>query len=77
MSLFDTLDGAFMSAAYRWALAAPLRRIHYNLVTTGLSAASALLVGAANLLTLISGAMPAVGGLSPGWPGSTSTPSAT
>ncbi|MEU3445437.1 HoxN/HupN/NixA family nickel/cobalt transporter [Streptomyces griseoincarnatus] len=61
MSLFDTLDGAFMSAAYRWALVAPLRRIHYNLVTTGLSAAAALLVGAVNLVTLLNGAMPAVG----------------
>jgi high-affinity nickel-transport protein len=34
MSLFDTLDGFFMTAAYGWALAAPLRRISYNLVVT-------------------------------------------
>lgn len=60
MSLFDTLDGAFMSAAYRWAFVHPLRRIHYNLTTTGLSAAAALVVGAVNLVTLLSDRMPAV-----------------
>ncbi|MEU6845473.1 HoxN/HupN/NixA family nickel/cobalt transporter [Streptomyces sp. NPDC046716] len=61
MTLFDTLDGAFMSAAYRWAFVHPLRRIHYNLTTTGLSAAAALLVAAVNLVTLVSGSVPAVG----------------
>ncbi|MCX5182870.1 HoxN/HupN/NixA family nickel/cobalt transporter [Streptomyces sp. NBC_00268] len=60
MSLFDTLDGAFMSAAYRWAFVHPLRRIHYNLTTTGLSAAAALMVGAVNLATALSSRMPTV-----------------
>ncbi|WP_331728306.1 HoxN/HupN/NixA family nickel/cobalt transporter [Streptomyces sp. NBC_01176] len=60
MSLFDTLDGAFMSAAYRWAFDHPLRRIHYNLTTTGLSAAAALMVGAVNLATALSSRMPTV-----------------
>ncbi|MBO1334381.1 HoxN/HupN/NixA family nickel/cobalt transporter [Streptomyces sp. VRA16 Mangrove soil] len=61
MTLFDTLDGAFMSAAYRWAFVHPLRRIHYNLTTTGLSAAAALLVAAVNLVALLSGSVPALG----------------
>jgi high-affinity nickel-transport protein len=61
MSLFDTLDGAFMAAAYRWAFVHPLRRIHYNLTTTGLSAVAALVVGAVNLATLLSSGVPAVG----------------
>ncbi|MFF8592431.1 HoxN/HupN/NixA family nickel/cobalt transporter [Streptomyces sp. NPDC015220] len=60
MSLFDTLDGAFMSAAYRWAFVHPVRRILYNLTTTGLSAAAALAVGAINLLTLLSSRFPPV-----------------
>ncbi|MGW2778561.1 HoxN/HupN/NixA family nickel/cobalt transporter [Streptomyces olivaceoviridis] len=67
MSLFDTLDGAFMSAAYRWAFVHPLRRIHYNLTTTGLSAAAALLVGAVNLMTLLRSRVPAVERAVP-WP---------
>lgn len=61
MTLFDTLDGAFMSAAYRWAFVHPLRRIHYNLTTTGLSAAAALLVAAVHLVTLLGDGVPALG----------------
>jgi high-affinity nickel-transport protein len=30
MSLFDTLDGAFMQAAYRWAFIRPVRKVYYN-----------------------------------------------
>nr|WP_203695990.1 HoxN/HupN/NixA family nickel/cobalt transporter [Streptomyces rubrogriseus] len=60
MSLFDTLDGAFMSAAYQWAFVHPLRRIHYNLTTTGLSAVAALMVGAAELATALSSRIPTV-----------------
>ncbi|MEV5178033.1 hypothetical protein AB0L10_45200 [Streptomyces flaveolus] len=61
------VDGAFMSAAYRWAFVHPLRRIHYNLTTTGLSAAAALLVGVVNLMTLLRGRVPAVARTVP-WP---------
>ncbi|MEW2516463.1 hypothetical protein [Streptomyces sp. NPDC046870] len=67
MTHFDTLDGAFMSAAYRWAFVHPLRRIHYNLTTTGLSAAAALLVGAVNLMTSLRSRVPAVERAVP-WP---------
>src|SRR5947208_3707804 len=31
MSLMDTTDGAFMSKAYSWAFASPIRRVFYNL----------------------------------------------
>ena len=40
MSLFDTLQGSFMTYAYGWALARPLRKIYYNLVITGLRSQS-------------------------------------
>src|SRR5206468_4028483 len=45
MSLMDTADGAFMAKAYGWAFSNPLRKVYYNLTTTGLSVFVALLVG--------------------------------
>jgi high-affinity nickel-transport protein len=53
MSLMDTADGVFMSKAYRWALFSPLRKIYYNITTTGLSVAVALLVGTIELLQVL------------------------
>jgi nickel/cobalt transporter (NiCoT) family protein len=53
MSLLDTLDGLFMNVAYDWAFARPVRRIYYNLVITGLSAAVALLVGSIELIGVL------------------------
>ena len=53
MSLFDTLDGAFMTAAYEWAFARPLRKLTYNAVVTGLSVAVALLVGTIQLVSVL------------------------
>jgi high-affinity nickel-transport protein len=53
MSLFDTLDGAFMTVAYRWAFANPVRKVYYNLAITGLSVAVALLVGTIELVTVL------------------------
>jgi nickel/cobalt transporter (NiCoT) family protein len=53
MSLFDTLDGSFMTIAYGWALAKPARKFYYNLVITGLSVAVALLIGTAEVIGLI------------------------
>ncbi|WP_432523988.1 HoxN/HupN/NixA family nickel/cobalt transporter [Kineococcus sp. SYSU DK006] len=50
MSLFDTLDGAFMNLAYDWALAHPLRRLAYNGVVTGLSVAVCLAIGTIQLV---------------------------
>ena len=53
MSLFDTLDGAFMQAAYRWAFVKPVRKVYYNLTTTGLSVAVALLIGGIELISVL------------------------
>jgi high-affinity nickel-transport protein len=52
MSLVDTTDGVLMCKVYSWALINPLRRIFYNVVVTGLSAAVALLIGTVELLQL-------------------------
>ena len=53
MSLFDTLDGAFMQAAYQWAFIRPVRTIYYNLATTGLSVAAALLIGGIEVISIL------------------------
>lgn len=53
MTLFDTLDGAFMNVAYRWAFANPVRKIYYNLTITGLSVAVALLIGTIELVGVL------------------------
>ncbi|HEV2282507.1 MAG TPA: HoxN/HupN/NixA family nickel/cobalt transporter [bacterium] len=49
MSLMDTSDGVFMTTAYRWAFATPIRKVYYNLTVTGLSVAAALLIGGIEL----------------------------
>jgi nickel/cobalt transporter (NiCoT) family protein len=53
MSLMDTADGVFMTTAYRWAFATPLRKIYYNLTVTGLSVVAALLVGLIELTQVL------------------------
>ena len=53
MCLFDTLDGAFMQAAYRWAFIKPVRKVYYNLTTTGLSVAVALIIGGIELVSVL------------------------
>ena len=77
MSLLDTIDGSFMNFAYGWAFSQPVRKVYYNITITALSVAvalhhrddrAALDRGRKLSLTAASG---------PGWPGSTSTPSAT
>ena len=45
MSLMDTTDGVFMTKAYGWAFSNPLRKIYYNMTTTGLSVIVALVIG--------------------------------
>jgi len=50
MTLMDTTDGVLMCKAYDWAFLNPLRKIFYNLTTTGLSVAMALLIGTIELL---------------------------
>ena len=53
MLLFDTLDGCFMNLAYGWAFAAPVRKVYYNLVITGLSVAAAFLIGTIEILGIL------------------------
>jgi len=52
MSLFDTLDGALMNVAYRWAFASPVRKVYYNLAVTGLSVAVAMIIGSIELVSV-------------------------
>jgi high-affinity nickel-transport protein len=55
MSLMDTADGAFMSHAYGWAFASPIRKVYYNLTVTSLSVAVALAIGTVELLQVLAG----------------------
>ncbi len=57
MSLMDTTDGVLMVHAYRWAWINPQRKLLYNLATTGLSVAVALLMGSVELLQVCVGAL--------------------
>jgi high-affinity nickel-transport protein len=63
MSLLDTLDGAFMTFAYGWAFAKPLRKVYYNITVTGLSVAVALIVGTVELLSIIADKLNLSGGI--------------
>jgi high-affinity nickel-transport protein len=49
MTVMDTTDGILMSKAYNWAFINPLRKIFYNITTTTLSIAVALLIGTIEL----------------------------
>lgn len=53
MSLMDTADGAFMSKAYSWAFASPIRKVFYNLTVTSLSVFVALFVGVVELAQVL------------------------
>jgi high-affinity nickel-transport protein len=55
MSLLDTADGVFMSRAYGWAFANPVRKIYYNITVTSLSVAVALAIGMIELLQVTVG----------------------
>jgi high-affinity nickel-transport protein len=55
MTVMDTTDGVLMSKAYNWAFLNPLRKIFYNITTTGLSVAVALLIGTVELLQVFIG----------------------
>jgi high-affinity nickel-transport protein len=52
MSLLDTADGAFMSHAYGWAFANPVRKVYYNITVTTLSVTVALGIGGVEMLQL-------------------------
>src|SRR6478736_3194648 len=53
MSLFDALDGIFMSRAYGWAFLNPVRKVYYNLTVTVLSVLVALVIGVILLSGLV------------------------
>lgn len=63
MTLFDTLNGAFMTHAYGWALDRPGARRTYNLLVTGLSGLVALVVGVITLGAWAAEHFPALSGL--------------
>jgi high-affinity nickel-transport protein len=50
MCIMDTTDGVLMVKAYNWAFLNPLRKIFYNITTTGLSVVVALMIGSIELL---------------------------
>jgi high-affinity nickel-transport protein len=71
MCLMDTIDGVFMTAAYDWALAKPVRKIFYNITMTSISVAVALVIGTIELVGVLadkagitSGPLAAIGGIS-------------
>ncbi|EQD31560.1 high-affinity nickel-transporter, partial [mine drainage metagenome] len=55
MSLMDTADGVLMTRAYGWAFFTPVRRIFYNLTTTSLSVAVALVIGSIEIMQVLIG----------------------
>ncbi len=63
MSLFDTIDGAFMNFAYGWAFSKPVRKVFYNITVTGLSVAVALLIGTIELLSVLADKLSLTGGV--------------
>jgi high-affinity nickel-transport protein len=54
MSMMDTADGVFMSKAYHWAFASPVRKLYYNITVTTMSVFVALLVGTIELAQVLS-----------------------
>ncbi|MNB76238.1 High-affinity nickel-transport protein NixA [compost metagenome] len=58
MSLMDTLDGAIMTRAYRWAFLSNRNRDVYNLTVTGVSVLSALFIGGVQVMHLFEGQLP-------------------
>ena len=76
MSLFDSVDGAFMNHVYRWAFDQPARKLYYNLVVTGISIVFALGIGIVEISSLLvnawkvtSGPLAWVGGVDMTWVG--------
>jgi high-affinity nickel-transport protein len=51
-----------MNFAYGWAFSKPVRKVYYNITITGLSVAVALLIGTAELLSIVSSKLNLTGG---------------
>jgi high-affinity nickel-transport protein len=62
MALVDTSDGVLMLGAYGWAFRNPLRKLHYNVTITFVSAVVALLIGGIEALGLIADRLGLEGG---------------
>ncbi len=63
MSMFDTADGAFMTFAYGWAFAKPVRKVFYNITITGLGVSVALIIGTIELLSVLQSQLNLSGGI--------------
>jgi high-affinity nickel-transport protein len=63
MSLLDTIDGAFMSFAYGWAFARPVRKLYYNITVTALSVGVALVIGSIELIAVLTDRFSLSGGV--------------
>ena len=63
MTLFDTIDGAFMNFAYGWAFSKPVRKVFYNITITALSVAVALIIGSIELLAVFADKFSLSGGI--------------
>jgi high-affinity nickel-transport protein len=63
MTLFDTIDGAFMNFAYGWAFSKPVRKVFYNITITALSVAVALIIGSIELLAVFADKFSLSGGV--------------
>jgi nickel/cobalt transporter (NiCoT) family protein len=53
MCLMDTTDSVFMSAAYGWAFAKPVRKVFYNITMTAISVLVALVIGTIELISVL------------------------
>ena len=62
MCTFDTSDGCFMTFAYGWAFAKPVRKVFYNITITGLSVAVAFVIGTIEILGLLASDLNFTGG---------------
>lgn len=58
MLLMDSLHGAFVAGAYRWAFTLPVRKVYYNLTVTSLSVVVALGVGTIQLAGAAAAVLP-------------------
>ena len=63
MSMMDTTDGVFMCKAYEWSFINPARKMLYNLTTTSLSIAVALVIGTLELIRVLAGTLHPKGAL--------------
>jgi high-affinity nickel-transport protein len=62
MATVDTADSMLMAGAYRWAQTDPDRRLRYNLLITGASVVIALLIGSAEVFSLLAPRLGLIGG---------------